>query len=155
MSTKKFIWFFVKWLSLICLIYTLIHCKSKPILAEQHNSIPRVNGFDAFYTIFHTDSLYQLQHIPFLIEGMPEQNDTSIYKDGFKWQYNQWTIHRTFNANDSLFRREFTMLDSTLIIETIFHQVSPMRMERRFSYDDGWQLIYYSPMRIPLRVEIN
>lgn len=155
MSTKKFIWFFVKCFSLIGLIYTLIHCKSKPILAKQNNPIPMVNGFDSFYTLFHTDSLYQLQHIPFPLEGMPEQNDSSIYKEGFKWQYKQWTMHRIFNENDSLFRREFTILDSTLIIETIFHQLSPMRMERRFSYDNGWQMIYYSPMRIPMRVEIN
>jgi hypothetical protein len=86
---------------------------------------------------------------------MPEQNDSTEYEDGFKWNQANWHLHHALNEKDNLFKREFTLLDSTLIIETIYHVLSPMRMERRFSYNQDWQLIYYSPMRTPIHVEIK
>jgi hypothetical protein len=144
----------VKCFSLLFLI-TNFYCKTTPKIAEQIQPIPDVHDFRSFYTVFHTDSVYQYRHIQFPLEGMPEQNDSTEYPDGFKWNQGNWHLHHAFNEKDSLFRREFTLLDSTLVIETIHHMLSPMRMERRFSYSQQWELIYYSPMRIPIQVEIK
>lgn len=155
MSTKKYIWYLVKCFSLLMVSNTQFNCKSKQAELEKKHPIPNVNGFNSFYELFHTDSLYQVQHTQFPLAGMPEQNDTTQYANGFKWQKQNWIMHRSFNEKDSLFRREYAYLDSTLIIENIYHLLSPMRMERRFSYNTEWQLIYYSPMRVPIKVEIN
>ena len=154
MSKRKYIWYLVKCFSLICI--TSNHsCKTAPKMADQKHSIPDVHNFRSFYTLFHSDSLYQYDHIQFPLEGMPEQNDSTYYPIGFKWYKNNWILHHSFQEQDRVFRREFTMLDSTLITETIYHLLSPMRMERRFSFNQDWQLIYYSPMRIPIEVEIK
>jgi len=154
MSRTNYIWFLVKCFSLFCIIVNYC-CKTAPTRMELKPSIPDVLDFRSFYSIFHRDSVYQLRHIQFPLEGMPEQNDSTNYSNGFKWYKTNWTLHHAFNEQDSLFQREFTLLDSTLIIETIYHLLSPMRMERRFSYNQDWQLIYYSPMRVPMQVEIK
>ena len=119
-------------------------------------SIPTVNHFDEFYQAFHEDTNYQLVHIRFPLAGEPEQSDPVVYNDTYHWEQDNWVWHKPFNDQDTLFTRNFDVYDSLLIKETIFHKLSPMRLERRYAYNgSSWFLIYYSPLRMPVSIEIN
>lgn len=97
-----------------------------------------------------------MSRILFPLEGKPEQLDTLPYLDAFYWPKESWTLHRLFNEQDTTYERIFQVVDSSLLKEFIFHKPSGYSMERRFSLmDGGWHLIYYSPMRRPIRIEIN
>ncbi|MEP7320554.1 MAG: hypothetical protein ABI761_01500 [Saprospiraceae bacterium] len=147
---------FNKFIFFLCVSGFIISCKtySPPHLPD--DDIPMVNGFKSFYQVFHTDSAFQMHHIQFPLEGEPDQSDTIAYTDNYYRYADHWVMHKTFNAPDTLFERAFKLLDSTLIIEVIQHRSSPLRMERRWSLNDnGWQLVYYTPLRIPVKIEIN
>jgi hypothetical protein len=101
--------------------------------------------FDTFYELFHSDSLYQMAHIQFPLQGVssrPEDHGT-----GFRWEKEDWRIHRSFDASSS-FRSEFTSLGDDLVIENIIHKNGQYGMERRFSRlgGDEWYLIYYAAL---------
>ena len=105
-----------------------------------------VPNFDEFYQKFHSDSIYQLNHIVFPLEGMPGQAGEQEYTNpNFRWQKEDWVIHKGFqNINDE-FSLEFRPIDETLMIEVIRHKASNYIMKRHFAYmDDGWYLIYYA-----------
>ena len=45
------------------------------------------SDFLVFYTQFHSDSSYQMAHIAFPLEGLPEYADSTILAKGnFKWK---------------------------------------------------------------------
>jgi len=103
-------------------------------------------GFSEFYEKFHEDSLYQLAHIRFPLEGMPTVNDNSIPQD-FHWEANKWEMHKPFKDDGTDFKRELNVVDSTIVIETIRMRSNEYGMERRFAkFGNDWQLIYYASM---------
>ncbi|MDZ4707157.1 MAG: hypothetical protein SH818_02045 [Saprospiraceae bacterium] len=119
-------------------------------------SVPDLHRFDSFYYQFHTDSMFQLSNIIFPLEGKPEPMDTLPFLDTYYWSKENWLVHHLPDIRDSIYEQVFQVIDSTLLREIIFHIPSGYSMERRFSYTgDGWHLIYYAPMRRPVRVEIN
>lgn len=137
-------------------VLVLMNCKPKNSTMQMNNSIPNSFLFKSFYEKFHTDSIYQLNHIRFPLEGEPDQSDTIAYKETFYWYPDQWVTHHTFNNSDTSFVRSFIQVDTSLIIEKIKHKLSPLSMERRWSRNDTfWELIYYSPLRTPVKIEIN
>jgi hypothetical protein len=144
-----------------CVFYAMVwlvlySCKVNSPSHLPDDDIPMVNGFKSFYQAFHTDSAFQMHHIQFPLEGEPDQSDTTAYRETYYRHPDTWIIHKTFNAADTSFERGFKLVDSTLIIEIIKHRSSPLRMERRWSLNDtAWQLVYYAPLRIPVRIEIN
>ncbi len=125
-------------------------------LGNSNESVPKEGGFSTFYYQFATDSEYQMEHILFPLPGMPEMEDTVNYPGGFSWKRDNWVLHTSYNTGDTSFVRSFQILDSTLIIETIYHRISNLRLTRRFSKEKkGWQLIYYSPLRKPVEIKIQ
>ncbi len=145
--------------ALVVAIFVLTHCKTKSIesdLSKSSAQVPAIAGFDSFFNHFHEDSVYQLSHIVFPLEGLPEQDDTISNLNNFRWSPDQWILHRAYDMGDSLFAREFKIMDSTMIIERIYHRLSAMHMERRFSKTGTeWSLIYYAPLRARINIEIN
>jgi hypothetical protein len=136
------------------LIFTA--CTSASPGAKSNEIIPDINDFDSFYRSFHQDSLFQMSHIRFPLEGEPDQSDTIAYTQTFYWRPEHWVRHRLFNPSDTAFERSFRALDSSMIIEVIRHRLSPLKMERRWSRNDtAWELIYYSPLRTPVQIEIH
>lgn len=103
-------------------------------------------GFEAFYERFHQDSLYQLEHIQFPLQGV--SSNPTDHHSAFRWQREDWVIHRKFDAAASGFHSEFTKLGDDFIIERIVHQQGTYGMERRFSRLGGadWYLIYYAAL---------
>jgi len=136
-------------------IVVLIDCRMNP-RTQVGYSIPDIFQFDSFYTRFHSDSAFQMSRIIFPLQGKPEQMDTLAHGDYYTWPKETWILHRLLDERDTTYEQNFQIIDSTLLREVIFHKSSGYRMERRYSFmDDGWHLIYYEPMRKPIRIEIN
>ncbi|MCB0639394.1 MAG: hypothetical protein KDC54_22365 [Lewinella sp.] len=109
------------------------------------------DDFAIFYERFHTDSLYQLEHITFPLEGLPS-NATDVDID-FRWEEGNWKLHKPIDPETSGFHSEFTRLGD-IVIERIVHENGQYGMMRRFAkLNDGeWYLIYYvglNPLSTP------
>lgn len=133
----------IKYSVLICisLIIAFTACKKKEPAAGA--DLPA--DFVVFYEKFHADSIYQIDHIRFPLEGMPTVSDNAVPTD-FHWDMNDWVMHKPFTESNE-FNRELTMVDSTIVIEKIRLKNNEYGMERRFAkFGNEWQLIYYAAM---------
>lgn len=103
-------------------------------------------GFADFYQKFHSDSLYQVEHIVFPLEGLPDHADSTIMADNsFRWQAEDWRMQRQFDFEMSEFRRQLVPVNDMMVVERIIHQGGELGMVRRFARLDGeWHLIYYT-----------
>lgn len=109
--------------------------------------------FETFYNRFMKDSLYQMDHIMFPLEGMPDNADSSAIANGFHWDEDNWVIHHKFDPAESGFHSEFIPLGDGVIQEKIIHRSGEYGMLRRFAkLSDEWYLIYYAGLN-PLRKE--
>lgn len=91
--------------------------------------------FPPFYGRFHTDSLYQMEHI---IWPLSEQSD------GRKWTMEEWVMHKPFDNSSGEFSRDLENFEG-IIIETISHEQGWFHMQRTFSrIDKTWYLIKYT-----------
>ena len=129
-------------LVLLLTVLSLENCKPKSHLKTEGAPV----GFDLFYDRFHADSLYQMAHIRFPLEGLPYQVDSLTYASGtFRWQADKWIMHRPVDTVG--FDRSTRVITPTLIIETIKQRSTPYGISRRFMKDgEEWYLIYYSDM---------
>lgn len=111
-------------------------------------------GFMAFYDHFHRDSLYQLNHIQFPLEGIPTNAlEMGMADTVFTWNRDSWIMHRPFTDEDSMFNKVMYALDTHIVIEKIRLKTNEFGMERRFLKRDGsWELIYYAGMN---RLKVN
>ncbi|MBP7822100.1 MAG: hypothetical protein KA010_04200 [Saprospiraceae bacterium] len=102
--------------------------------------------FIEFMEKFHTDSAYQMEHITFPLQGLPMAADSVEMGDGqFRWQKNDWTLHKPFDTAANEFNREFIQVSDDIIIEKVSTKEGSFGMERRFSrMSNGWNLIYYA-----------
>lgn len=105
----------------------------------------KFGDFEAFYERFHRDSLFQMAHIIFPLQGLPQRADSSVLVTGdFYWQQEDWIMHRDFNFQGSDFDRSFTPIGDNVLVEKIVHKNGELGMIRRFARMDGdWYLIYY------------
>lgn len=134
----------------ICFPLLFSSCKEK-----QSKDIPAGDqlpkDFISFYERFLNDSLYQMEHINFPLEGIP---DNALGKaspnSNFKWQKEKWTMHRPIATDSTGFRSSFSQL-GPIIIEEILHESGQYGMLRRFSNNgEEWRLIYYAGLN-PLK----
>lgn len=124
-------------------------CKNEPKAAAiTTEETPLPAGFTEFYQRFHTDSIFQMAHIVFPLEGLPPQADTKALADkSFRWQAEDWQMMRPVDWQMSEYERIILPLGSTLVEEHIVHPESGIGMKRRFSViGDEWHLIYYAGM---------
>ena len=105
-------------------------------------------GFADFFEQFHRDSIYQMAHITFPLEGIPANADSAtVAGDSFRWPAATWVLHRPFNDMDGQFSRQFIPMSDDFVIEQIKGVNDQYGMQRRFSRrEDGWYLIYYAGM---------
>jgi len=124
---------------------TIVSTEAAATSTYEPASLPE--GFRKFYEKFHQDSSFQLAHIRFPLEGVPEREEAETDLDNFYWKKNNWTIHQGFDAMDGAFIRDFQPVGADLVIEQIRHASANYGMQRRFSRDgDDWFLIYYAAM---------
>lgn len=105
-------------------------------------------GFRQFYQKFHQDSLYQVDHVIFPLEGLPDNADSLAFvEDNFHWEREDWQMHRPFDFEFSDFIRQLEPIGGNIVVERIIHKTGQMGMVRRFSrLGDDWYLIYYAGM---------
>jgi hypothetical protein len=97
-------------------------------------------SFLIFYDRFHEDSLFQLQHIVFPLEGR-RPDSTNITH----WQKDDWVVHRPFDDMGIYKRGVFALND--IVIEKIKDRSGQFSMERRWNKSGNeWYLIYYQDM---------
>ena len=105
------------------------------------------DDFQNFYERFHNDSLFQVMHIVFPLEGIPPRDSLGEVPENFRWQKKQWVIHGPFNNKDGNFVQEFTPVSDDMMIEQIKDTGGNFGMQRRFAKMSGeWHLIYYAAM---------
>jgi len=121
------------YLILIGLIF--VSCKNEKTTAESayfKEEIP--SDFLSFYDKFHSDSLYQLDHIIFPLQ---------MQSDSTPWEKENWAIHNSFDSQGGEFTRNYFHLNG-LVIENISDSKGYYKIERRFSKsNDSYNLIYY------------
>lgn len=142
--------FKINLLSLI-LIFT-IGCKtvtdpnSTTETSEDQNASLLSADFEKFYHKFHTDSMYQIDHIVFPLEGRTydeNNNPTNI-----TWTANNWILHKEFDDMGGTFNRNYSEFGG-IISEKIIDNRNISNMERRFSkIQNKWHLIYYDPIHL-------
>lgn len=122
----------------ILMIGSFFSCKREA--AQEHNE------FEAFYLKFHQDSLFQVEHITFPLEGLPANADSAtLVNNDFRWQKEDWQMHKPFDSKNGEYQIEFSSFGEDLIIEKVLHKSGTYGMLRRFARISGeWHLIYYA-----------
>jgi hypothetical protein len=144
--------------NLIKLILTLVavscvflfYNKIKLDATESETSEPAVtyadslpDDFHTFYDRFHTDSIYQMNHIIFPLSGVVQQGDSVLTLITKQWLADEWKLHKPFDNHGGTFERTFTNSNS-IISETITGNGGMFTVEKRYSKLAGeWHLIYY------------
>lgn len=107
--------------------------------------------FNEFYEKFHSDSLYQVAHISWPLQGLTTvQVDTSRQeKQAIYWEKADWRMHRPVNFSSGEFQRKLQVLGDELVVEHISYAAANFGLERRFvrSSQGEWELIYYADMQ--------
>jgi len=128
---------------LVFFLFVLSACKQKkePLVLDQ--TLP--DEFIVFYEKFHSDSLFQINHINFPLEGARKASGNNIkLMIPFKWELTNWLLHKPFDDHNATFERKYFKV-GPVIIEKIQDRNNFFAMERRFSKVQGeWYLIYYS-----------
>ncbi|MEY4904094.1 MAG: hypothetical protein RLZZ292_1909 [Bacteroidota bacterium] len=138
---KQFLMFF--------LFASFLACKKKE--TNTTNNAPQTvnlpTDFEAFYEKFHTDSLYQLQHISFPLKGVPMGADSMSLANGYYFQPEYWVLQHKVDFSDGKYTRDFQLLGENIVTETIMQTDEPYGMQRRFAkLGNEWSLIYYVAM---------
>lgn len=117
------------------------------------NSAPQIaakepipGDFFVFYTKFHEDSLYQMEHINFPLEGIPEYADSTVLaQDNFRWEKDKWRMHRIMDSRKETFQEDLILVSDGLVFEFVPTGDKKLWIERRFLKSNGeWRMIYYS-----------
>jgi len=108
------------------------------------------SDFVAFFNQFHIDTAYQMAHIIFPLEGLPNStgdgDTTSTTR--FFWQRDDWKIHNRFNDPGNNFDHWYEVKNDRIIEHWMQMKGTNLYMWRRFAkLKDGWFLIYYQGMR--------
>lgn len=127
---------------IISVLLSLLSCKPDSQKEQAVQSLPA--DFELFFEKFHTDSLFQLAHIVFPLEGIKKINggpgDVLV---PIHWNPDEWIMHRPFNDYNRMFTRSYRII-GPVIVEYITDNNQFFSMERRFAKIDGeWHLIYY------------
>ena len=100
--------------------------------------------FRDFYIQFHTDSLFQVNHIQFPLQGLPD-----LYSPGngdklpYFYEKEDWKFQKIIN----LAEKDFSQMqqDKIIVIEETLSNQESYGFVRRFTKDgDSWKLIFYS-----------
>lgn len=132
-------------------LFFLCSCKNNtpaPPVSEAASQATLPEGFADFYQRFHTDSLFQMEHIVFPLEGLPDHADsTTIANNDFRWHPEDWTMQRAFDFEMSEYKRDLIPINEWVVQERIVRREGGFGMVRRFARVGGeWNLIYYAGM---------
>ena len=126
---------------------------SEQVVTTQSQTSDATNippDFLVFYTQFHSDSVYQLEHINFPLEGFPAYADSlTVVEKTFRWEKENWNIHRNMDERKQNFHKNLVQVSDGLIFEYIPTGDKKLWMERRFlKTGNEWRLIYFSDLNL-------
>ncbi|HOY04771.1 MAG TPA: hypothetical protein PLO67_05170 [Saprospiraceae bacterium] len=133
-----------------------LSCKQNTPAAPQVESVTTSDtqlpaDFNAFYEKFHKDSVYQMAHISWPLQGdTAEQVDSTHYqKKNIYWEQASWIMHRTVDYSSGDYKRQVQALGDGIVIEFITITAGGYGIERRFAKqpDGEWNMIFYSDMQ--------
>jgi hypothetical protein len=139
--------------ALIGLTIIISACKTKTDPAETTavnapTPVPTPAGFEEFYQKFHADSLYQIAHISWPLQGGEgfQKDSTSTGLKDASWTLDGWRFQNLKGMSPNEFDREVNVISEGLIIEKIKAKAVPFGIERRFAKQANgeWELIYYA-----------
>lgn len=132
--------FFLKNIVLLCIFGFLTSCNNTDIPKDSTGK----ENFEAFYEVFHKDTLFQFQRVEFPLGGLnAEGQPTTWTEENWKWQKpidlpaDQYKI---IHQGTDEFVKERILIQNTFL------------MERNFSYDTKtkkWLLTYYAEPHFP------
>lgn len=144
---RKFDWYFIVFSGVF-----LFSCKNSPTRPvdsqvqaitgqTQFEQLPE--SFKAFYIKFHEDSLFQMEHIVFPLEGLPDHADPEdVQVNPFYYTIDQWILHKLFDPKSNTI--VYLELGGIIIEERITEKKYGLTIIRRFANSSsGWRLIYY------------
>lgn len=144
-------------MSALLLTTTTLGCKSQqndeppPSGSERSEAVDTLpDDFVEFFDHFHKDSAFQMEHIIFPLEGLPDAppGTDSLPKERFFWQREDWVMHQPFKNPAGEFEHWYQVINPRIIEHWVNMKGTNMVIRRRFArLDDGWYLIYYSGMR--------
>ena len=138
--------------SLLLIIVTFVAgCKDKSAILDDDLSggiVTKLSpDFLNFYDEFTADSLFQINHIIFPLEGLrarKSEDDNEALE--VKWEKESWRIHKKFDDMDDTFQRQFVDFNG-IVTENISDKTGQFTMIRRFAkIGDQWMLIFYKEM---------
>ncbi len=113
--------------------------------ANTHPDVAPDKSFEPFYQKFHQDSAYQMAHIHFPLQGLPQDVDSSsLAQKDFYWTRDSWKIQHDF-VKSSGYSQTITAVTPNMVEELILHPSGQFGIVRRFAkLGDEWYLIYFS-----------
>ena len=122
-------------LSIFILFFSCKNDSKTSSTPSEENAVDIPSDFLDFYTKFHSDSLFQMNHIVFPL---------SQKSDGSKWQRDSWKLHKAFDSQNGAFIRSFDNFNG-IIFEYIVEKTGAYKIEKRYSKSgDSYNLIYYT-----------
>ena len=133
------------------LIFLIASCgKKQPtqIIANTYESLDP--DFKTFYNKFLSDSIFQMSHIVFPLEG----NITDSEGNPSTWDASSWDLHQPYDDASDEFTRTFENVGDMMTLELIRHKELPYIIERRYAklLGEEWYLVYY---RIHNQIDVN
>lgn len=143
----------------LLLLFSLVEqgCKSssseenkQEAAEETEKRLPE--DFIEFFRKFHTDSSYQINHITFPLEGLPNSSGDTLENSSqrFFWQRDGWQIHKPFTDPSHQFAQWYEIYGDRMIEHWVWMKGTNLFLKRRFAKlgtDGEWYLIYYAGMR--------
>ena len=132
-------------------VFSFVACKNQSKEAEQAGTAVQLPlDFLEFYEKFHQDSLFQIAHITWPLQGDTDEqiDSTHFQKKSILWRQENWKMQQlNFNRNDYVFDRQ--MMGDLIVIERLRPKTVNYGIERRFAKqgDGEWALIYYSDIQ--------
>lgn len=130
----------LKYSYLVLLLFVLVSCQKKEKSKWAEGALPQ--DFTEFYDRFHSDSLYQMDHVSFPLSGIPalqmQQLDSLHY-----FEKENWRMHRAI-PDSAISYQSIEEIDEGIIEEEIGLKEEQVAIFRRYSkIGDEWYLIYY------------
>lgn len=139
-------------LYLTVFILAISACKQSPTAqqrppeADAQVELPK--DFTPFYEKFLTDSLYQIAHITWPLQGIKtiQQDSVTPGVSDTQWTLEEWRMHRLDLVNSGEFKRSFKVIGDFMVQEQIRAISVPFGIERRYARQANgeWELIYYA-----------
>ncbi len=102
-----------------------------------------LHDFADFYQRFHADSLFQVAHISWPLQGKYSKDDLTGAVREERWTQQDWSMHHPIALGQD-FTREIEVIGNAVVVETIRAKAGNYSIIRRFAKLGGeWNLIYY------------